>query len=90
MHIHRARRRYARNAITANGGVHDTVQAISGGITKVNGSLGDSSVFSGSELMLTSPGGRLQALELMRLIDKNVIDAKFIKDQPVILLILSE
>ena len=35
-------------------------------------------------------GRRLQVLEIMRLVDEDVIDAEFVEDQPVILLVLGE
>ena len=53
----------------------------------VEGSLGAAGLDAGDAVHL---GGRLQILEIMRLVDENVIDAEFVEHQPVILLVLGK
>ena len=53
----------------------------------VEGPLGAAGLDAGDALHL---GRRLQVLEIMRLVDEDVIDAEFVEDQPVILLVLGE
>ena len=60
---------------------------VSGFHVDVEGPLGAAGLDAGDAIHL---GRRLQVLEIMRLVDEDVIDAEFIEDQPVILLVLGE
>ena len=53
----------------------------------VEGPLAAAGLDAGDALHL---GRRLQVLEIMRLVDEDVIDAKFVEHQPVILLVLGQ
>ena len=53
----------------------------------VEGPLAAAGLDAGDALHL---GRRLQVLEIMRLVDEDVIDAQFVEDQAVILLVLGE
>ena len=53
----------------------------------VEGPLGAAGLDAGDAVHL---GRRLQVLEIMGLVDEDVIDAEFVEDQPVILLVLGE
>ena len=53
----------------------------------VEGPLGAAGLDAGDAVHL---GRRLQILEIMGLVDEDVIDAEFVEDQPVILLVLGQ
>ena len=60
---------------------------VAGFHVEVEGTLAAAGLDAGDALHL---GRRLQVLEVMRLVDEDVIDAKFVEHQPVILLVLGQ
>ena len=60
---------------------------VSGLHVQVEGPLAAAGLDAGDTLHL---GRRLQVLEVMGLVDEDVIDSKFVKDQPIVLLVLGQ